>query len=154
MGQALANRNEEFMGRRFGQLAGLIAFALVLARLGRLLRTGPATTQWQLILVASAFLGAIVWRLIGLVVANRGRSVAIFSVGGLVLFLRISVADTLIAGVLPSTETWAALSSVLEHAVGEIRYGFPPILPSEGVIAILAILVWVVGALYTWGYLM
>ena len=141
------------MGRRFGQLAGLIAFALVLGRLGRLLRTGPATPQWQLILVASAFLGAIVWWLIGQVVANRGLSVAIFTLGGLVLFLRISVADTLIAGVLPSNETSAALSSILETAVGEIRHGIPPILPSEGVIAILAILVWVVGALYTWGYM-
>ena len=91
------------MGRRLGQLAGLIAFALVLARLGRLLQSGPGTPRWQLILLASAFLGGIVWWLIRQVVTNRALSVALFSLGGLVLFLRISAPDTLFAGVLPTT---------------------------------------------------
>ncbi len=141
------------MGRRLGQLAGLIAFALVLARLGRLLQSGPGTPRWQLILLASAFLGGIVWWLIRQVVTSRALSVALFSLGGLVLFLRISAPDTLFAGVLPTTETPTALSSTLEQAIGVIRHGIPPIIPSAGVIAILAIVVWVVGALYTWGYL-
>ena len=141
------------MGRRFGQLAGLVAFALVLGRLGRLLQTGPGTPQWHLILLASAFLGGIVWWLIRQVVGSTALALTLFSLGGLVLFLRISVPDTLLAGVLPSAETPAALASTLEQAIAQIRHGIPPILPSEGVIAVLAILMWVVGALYTWGYL-
>lgn len=141
------------MGRRFGQLAGLVAFSLVLGRLGRLLQTGPGTPKWQLILLASVFLGGIVWWLIRQVVTNRALSVALFSLGGLVLFLRISVPDTLLAGVLPTADTPEALASALDFAIAQIRHGIPPILPSAGVIAILAILVWVVGAFYTWGYL-
>ena len=141
------------MGRRFGQLAGFVAFALVLGRLGRLLLTGPGTPKWQLILVASAFLGGIVWWLIRQVVASKGLALVLFSLGGLVLFLRISVPETLLAGVIPSVETPGALAATMDQAVAQIRHGIPPILPSEGVIAILAIVVWVVGALYSWGYL-
>ena len=140
------------MGRRFGQLAGVFAFALVLGRLGRLLQSGPENPRWHLILIASVVLGGIVWWLIKQVVTSRWLSLLLFGIGGLVLFLRISVPNTLIAGILPTLDTPAALESVMDLAVRQIRHGVPPIVPSEGVIAILALLVWVVGALYTWGY--
>ena len=140
------------MGRRFGQLAGLVAFILVLGRLGRLLQSGPGTPRWHLILLASAFLGGIVWWLIKQVVNNRTVALTLFTLGGGILFLRIAVPNTLLGGILPSGDTLPALGQILDTAVSQIRHGIPPILPNEGVIAILAILVWVVGAFYTWGY--
>ena len=139
------------MGHRFGQLAGLVAFFLVLARLGRLLQTGPGIPRWHLILLASAFLGGVVWWLIRQMVPGRAATLGLFALGGAVLFLRISVPDSLSGGILPSADTPAALSTTIEQALAQIQHGVPPIVPSEGVIAILALLVWIVGALYAWG---
>ncbi|MGB7860855.1 MAG: transglutaminaseTgpA domain-containing protein, partial [Acidimicrobiia bacterium] len=139
------------MGRRFGQLAGLVAFALVLGRLGRLMLSGQEIPNWNLILVASAFLGGIVWWLISQTIGRRGLAFTLFGLAALVLFLRISVGETLTFGVVPTDATSQALSQSLENAISQIRHGVPPIAPTQGVIAVLAVIAWVVGALYAWG---
>ena len=147
----MAQGNEVIIGRRYGQLAGLAAFVLVLGRLGRLLQTGPTSPRWQLILIAAAFLGGVVWWLIRQMATTRWVAIALFGLGSAILFLRISVPDSLLGGILPTTETSPALANALDQAVAQIRFGIPPIDPSAGVIAVLALVVWVVGALYTWG---
>lgn len=139
------------MDRRLGQLAGIFAFVLVLGRLGRLLQSGPGVPEWRLILIASTILGGVVLWLLFQLFTSRLTSVVVFSMAGLILLLRVSVPKTLIAGILPSTDTPAALAVEMDHAIRLIRSGIPPIVPSEGVIAILAVLVWVVAALYVWG---
>ena len=139
------------MDRRLGRLAGVFAFVLVVGRLGRLLLSGPEVPQWRLILVASTVLGGVVWWLLRQLLTSRLASIVVFSLAGLILFLRVSVPKTLVAGILPSTDTPSALAVEMDQAIRLIRSGIPPIVPTEGVIAILAVLVWVIAALYVWG---
>ena len=136
------------MDRRLGQLAGIFAFVLVLGRLGRLLQSGPGVPEWRLILIASTILGGVVLWLLLQLFTSRLTSLVVFSMAGLILLLRVSVPKTLIAGILPSVDTPPALIVEMDQAIRLIRSGIPPIVPGEGVIAILAVLVWVVAALY------
>lgn len=139
------------MGRRLGQLTGVLALLLVIGRLGRLLQSGPDLVQWRLILVASVFLGGVIWWLLSQVSLSRPAKLGLFALGALILVLRISVPTTLIGGILPSAETFAALATEMDDAIRNIRFGIPPVLPGEGLTAILAVLMWVTGGLYAWG---
>lgn len=139
------------MGYRLGQLAGLLAFVLAVGRLGRLLQTGPEYPPWQLILVAAAFLGAIAWWLLSQTTKSRGLALGIFAVGAVLLVMRITVPATLTAGVLPTSQTFIGLATEMELAWETIATGIPPVEPEAGLLAILAVLMWVVGAFFAWG---
>ena len=139
------------MGRRIGQLAGVAAVAMVIARLGRLLQSGPEIVQWELILVASVFLGGVIWWLLDQLSLARPVAIALFSLAGLILLVRISVPMTLIGGIIPSSESLGALTDEMINAFRIIRSGVPPVLPTEGIVAILAMVMWALGALYSWG---
>jgi len=139
------------VGRRIGQLAGGLAFVLMLGRLGRLLLTGPNESQWNLILAASAFLGLVAWWLLGQATARRGIRLGVFAIGGLLLAFRITAPETLYAGVLPQVSTLEAMGVELGTAFDIIRSGVPPVSVNPGLLAILAVVMWVVGALFTWG---
>ena len=139
------------MGRRIGQLAGVAAVAMVIARLGRLLQSGPEIVQWELILVASVFLGGVIWWLLDQLSLARPTAIALFSLAGLILLVRISVPMTLIGGIVPSSESFGALADEMINAFRIIRSGVPPVLPTEGIVAILAMVMWALGALYSWG---
>jgi transglutaminase-like putative cysteine protease len=139
------------MGLRIGQLAGILAFVLALVRLTRILETGPEYPPWQLILMASAFLGGVAWWLLTQVATGRGLRVSIFSAGALLLALRITVPHTLIGGILPSTTTIEGLAAELDVAWRTIQTGIPPVEPYAGILAILGIMMWIVGALFTGG---
>jgi transglutaminase-like putative cysteine protease len=139
------------MGLRIGKLAGLLAFILSLARVGRLLETGPQYPPWQLILLASAFLGAVGWWLISQLTTNLRLKLSLFTAGSFLLALRISVPETLTAGILPAGATWGELGAEFEIAWRTIQTGIPPVEPYAGILAILAVLMWTVGAFFTWG---
>jgi transglutaminase-like putative cysteine protease len=144
----MAIRYEDIMGRRLGQLAGLYALVLVLARLGRLLQSGPDLPRWHLILIAATLLGAIVWWLISQTALKMVVGVYLFALGGLIVFLRVAVPATLTAGVIPTAETLPTLAEVFETALRLIRSGVPPVYPEAGVVAILAVLMWALGGVF------
>ena len=139
------------MGRTVGQLAGALAFILALGRLSRLFEGGPEAPPWQLILFASAFLGAVAWWLLSQITTNLPLKLSIFAVGSILLALRISVPQTLTAGILPSGSTAGVLGTELDVAWRTIQSGIPPVEPFAGLLAILAVLMWLVGAFFTWG---
>jgi transglutaminase-like putative cysteine protease len=139
------------MGRPVGQLAGFLAFILALGRLGRLFEGGPDAPPWQLILLAAAFLGAVAWWLLSQLTSNLPVRLTIFTVGALLLALRISVPQTLTVGILPSGSTADVLGAELDIAWRTIQSGIPPVEPFAGLLAILAVLMWIVGAFFTWG---
>lgn len=139
------------MGRRIGQVAGAAGLVMVIVRLGRLLQSGPEIVQWELILVASVFLGGVIWWLLDQLSLSRTTKITLFAVAGLILLVRISVPMTLVGGILPSSETPGALADEMVSAFRIIRSGVPPVLPTEGIVAILAMVMWVLGALYSWG---
>jgi transglutaminase-like putative cysteine protease len=139
------------MGFRLGQLAGLLALVLSLGRLARLLQSGPEHPPWQLILVAGVFLGGIAWWLLSQVTTSRALRLTIFGAGAVLLVMRITAPTTLFAGVLPTTETVTGLGNEIALAWETIATGIPPVEPSAGLLAILAVLMWVVGAFFAWG---
>ncbi len=149
MGTGLDDSYEVLMDKRIGRIAGFAAFALMIVRLSRLIQTGE--TAWHLIMIASAFLGGVIWWLLSQTVSNRKLAIGFFVGAGLVLFLRISAADTLVGGFLPSPDTVDVLRVTMAEAIGIIRFGVAPIEPVAGVIAILSGLMWIVGGLYVWG---
>ena len=138
------------MGKGLGQAAGILALIMVVLRLNRLILSGPEFVRWKMILVAAAVLGGLVWWLLGQMTTRSGLTIAMFTLGGVLLFLRIAVPETLLV-VLPTGETWAALGAEMEQSMRLIRSGVPPIVPLDGVVAILAVLMWAVGALFVWG---
>ena len=139
------------MGRRVGQLAAFVAFILMIGRLGRLLAVGPEQPQWNLILVAATFLGAIAWWLLGQVTNRKGVKVAVFAVGGLLLAFRIITPATLALGILPTGASIGAIGGELAEAFRIIQSGVPPVPANPGLLAILAVAMWVIGAMFTWG---
>ncbi|MGH8944816.1 MAG: transglutaminaseTgpA domain-containing protein [Acidimicrobiia bacterium] len=141
------------MDRRLGRIAGIVALGLVLARLVlRLLLGGPGIPPWPLILVASALLGGIVFWLLGQALPERPRLVVfLFGLGALLLLLRVTVPETLLAGVIPSAETWSPLSTEMSGALRLIRHGVAPVVPTTGVVGVLAVVMWFVGSLFAWG---
>jgi transglutaminase-like putative cysteine protease len=139
------------MDNRLGRLAGVVAFVLMLLRLGRLLDSGTEAPAWQLIMIASAFLGGVIWWLLSQTVNNRRVVATVFAIAGIALFLRISVSHTLVLGFLPTGDTLGALAREWAQALDLIRFGVAPVFPTSGIVAILSSLMWVTGALYIWG---
>jgi transglutaminase-like putative cysteine protease len=139
------------MDNRLGRLAGIAAFVLMLLRLGRLLDSGPEAPAWQMIMIASAFLGGVVWWLLRQIVSNGKVVIGVFALAGVILLLRISVSHTLALGFLPTLETPGALGRELSQALDLIRYGVAPVFPTSGIVAILSTLMWMTGALFAWG---
>jgi transglutaminase-like putative cysteine protease len=151
MGTGLDHRDEELMDGSLGRVAGVAAFALMLMRLGRLLDSGTEAPAWEMIMIAAAFLGGVIWWLLSQTVSSRRVVIAVFVVAGLALFLRISVSHTLALGFFPTGETLGALGRELSQTLDLVRYGVAPVFPTSGVVASLALLMWVTGALYVWG---
>ncbi|HVR80115.1 MAG TPA: transglutaminaseTgpA domain-containing protein [Acidimicrobiia bacterium] len=139
------------MDNRLGRIAGIAAFVLMLLRLGRLLDTGTEAPAWQLIMIASAFLGGVIWWLLRQTVSSRRVVILVFSLAGAALFMRISVSHTLVAGFVPTADTLGALGREMSQALDLIRFGVAPVFPTSGIVAILSILMWLTGALYVWG---
>jgi hypothetical protein len=142
---------EDMVSSTLSRIAGLAAFALMIARLGRLLDTGADAPAWHLILIAAAFLGGVVWWLIAQTVTSHRLAYVLFALVGIVLFLRIAVPQSLIFGIFPGAETPAALANEIGESLDIFRFGVSPVYPSSGLIAALAIVMWIIGALFVWG---
>ncbi len=140
------------MDRRLGRIAGIAGLGLVLARLGRLLLGEPGMTIWPLILLASALLGgALFWLLLQAFPGRPRLVVALFGLGGMLLLARVAVPHTLVWGILPGPETLGLLSAEMSEAMRLIRFGVAPIFPTPGVLAVLAVVMWSIGGLFSWG---
>jgi transglutaminase-like putative cysteine protease len=151
MGAGLDDNDEELMDNRLGRLAGIAAFVVMLLRLGRLLDSGGEAPAWQLIMIASAFLGGVIWWLLSQTVSNRRVVAAVFALAGLALFLRICVPHTVIGGFLPTFDSLGAIGREMAQALDLIRFGVAPVFPTSGIAALLSVLMWITGALYVWG---
>lgn len=139
------------MARRLGWLTGVAGIALALARLTRLLQPQSDGPPWLLVLAAAAVLGGTI--------AWAGRTyrlspipaVLLHLAGASVAVLRITGPSTLRLGVIPTGETLDVASAELSYAWEIIRFGAAPVLPVSGLVAVLALAFWSLGALYVIG---
>lgn len=151
MGAGMDDNDEVHMDKRVGRIAGFLAFVLLVARLGRLMETSDPAPAWHVVIFASVFLGGVIWWLLTQTVASKALTIGLFSAAGAVLFLRIAAAETLYAGFIPTPETIEMLGPKMSSSLETIRFGLAPVVPDAGVVAIIAILVWVIGGLFVWG---
>lgn len=151
MGPDLVEDHEGNMGRRLGQLAGLLILGMVVSRAGRLVQFGEGHLMWHLIIVAAALLGGVLWWLTRQVDMRPFVGALLFGLGAVIVFLRVAVPETLVYGVIPTSSTLPTLAETMEETFRLIRSGVAPVIPSPGLIAILAALMWVLGGLYAQG---
>ena len=138
------------MGYRLSWIAGIAGIGLALARAERLLRSSVDGLPWEVVLVTAAILGGtITWA--GLAYRLSGRSVAIINAAAAVLaVIRIAVPSTTWF-IFPTPASFEALGNELAFARDVISTGVAPVIPLSGVIAILALVFWTLGALLSWG---
>ena len=141
------------MVERLVWLTGLGAVLLSLARLGRLLAPQAEGPAWQVVLLAAVILGAVfTW------VARSYRLspalITVVNVTGLfIAVLRITAPSSLRAGVIPTAETMPTVQTELAFAWEILRFGAAPVLPVAGLVAVLAMVYWTLGAVGTLGAL-
>lgn len=140
------------MGYRMTWLAGAAGIGLAIARLERLLQGTIEGPPWEVVLLAAAVLGAAVtWAMR----SYRMPGWAVLLGNGIALALtvvRISVPQTTWF-IFPTASSWTALQTEIVYARDVIRTGVAPVLPLVGVIALLLIVFWSLGALLSWGLL-
>ncbi|MBI5157421.1 MAG: hypothetical protein HZA58_05330 [Acidimicrobiia bacterium] len=137
---------------RLSWVAGAAGIAFALARAERLLRASTSGLPWEAVLVGAALLGAaITWT--GVTLRVRGWLIVVANA--------IAVALTVVRVAVPHTTWWlfptadslTALGNELTFARDVIRSGIAPVIPLAGIIAILTIVFWGMGALLSWGLL-
>lgn len=152
MDAGVADRDGVVMGYRISWIAGITGLAFTLARVERLLRPSGEGMPWEIILVAALALGATVtWA--GLAYRLRSTTVlAINAVAMTLTMIRVAVPQTTWF-LFPTQSSFPALSAELAFARDVIRVGVPPVIPLSGIVAILAVVFWGMGAVLTWGLL-
>ncbi len=135
---------------RFSWLAAALGVLLALARLNRLIRPSVEGAPWQLLLVAALLLGgAVTWTVLAfrkklplLIAANLAAA--------LLVVVRIAAPATTWF-IIPTWETARTLATELRYAADIIRSGSAPVLPSTGLMVLLMVVFWAIGALAVWG---
>jgi hypothetical protein len=137
---------------RTSWIAGVVGIVFALARAERLLRSSVDGLPWEVILVAAVVLGVtLTWA--GLAYRLSGRAIAVVNVIAVALTaIRVAVPQTTWF-IFPTASTFPALSAEMSFARDVIRTGVAPVIPLAGIVAILAIVFWGMGALLTWGLL-
>ena len=135
---------------RLSWLTGIAGIALALARVDRLLLDSTGGLPWQVVLIASAVLGATIsWA--GVAYRLHGALLTAIHLAAVAITVaRIAVPETTWF-VLPTRASVTALGTELTFARDVIRAGVAPVIPLAGLVAILALVFWGLGALLTWG---
>ncbi len=137
---------------RLSWLAGGSAVLLALLRLGRVVRPveggGP---PWQLVLLAALILaGAVTW-------TARAYRLGTWTTMGLNLIgltlvvVRVGAPESAMGGFIPTSATLGALVPEIQVAMELTRYGSAPVVPVAGLVALLVVVAWAMGALLAWG---
>jgi len=135
---------------RLSWFTGVAGIALALARVDRLLLDSSGGLPWQVVLVASAVLGATIsWA--GVAYRLHGALLTVIHLAAITITVaRIAVPQTTWF-VFPTRASFAALGTELQFARDVIRAGVAPVIPLAGLVAILALVFWGLGALLAWG---
>ena len=135
---------------RVSWLTGIAGMALALARVDRLLLDSTGGLPWQVVLIASAVIGATIsWA--GVAYRVHGALLTVIHLAAMaVTGARIAVPETTWF-IFPTRASLTALGTELTFARDVIRAGVAPVIPLAGLVAILALVFWGLGALLAWG---
>ncbi len=131
-----------------GRLIGPAIFVVALLRLTGLVE--PPYAQVIIPMFAAAVAGAVLtWAMATLRVPGFIAFVA-QNVGIVATVLLATAGDTLGAWGMPTMETIGVAGETLAAAIDLLRYAAPPVAPTEGLVGILSMVAWVMGAWYGW----
>lgn len=139
------------MALRLGWLAALGAFALVLARMERLLALDPGARSWVPVLVAAAVVSSVITASSLAAGAKPWMMIPLNLVGGGLAVARVAAGSTMTFGIIPTAETRDVLINEIGVALELIRYGSAPVIAATGLVAVLAGIFWLLGALTAYG---
>ncbi len=136
---------------RTSRLIGAVAIALALLRLMAVVSPTETGAPWQLVVGTAALLAAgITWA--AMAYRSPAWVVILANAAGLAIMVtRVAAPDTAVLGIFPGSDTPAALLPELTVAVELARFAGPPLVPVAGLVALLVVLFWVMGALLVWG---
>jgi transglutaminase-like putative cysteine protease len=142
----------EVMVYRLSWIAGILGIVLALARSARLVRASVEGIPWQVVVLAAAVFGAaLTWA--ALAFGFRTRWVALANViAASLMVLRVAVPETTWF-VFPTASSVEALGGHLSLAREVIRGGVAPVIPSAGIVAIIAVVFWALGSILAGGLL-
>lgn len=135
------------MGTRLGLLAAFGAFLLALHRVGRLIEGGPTDPDLASVLIVATLIGAAVAAASRLARLGPALTFLLGLGGAALVFARLTAANTLAGGLVPTAATPAAVGAEMAVAIELIRYGSAPVTASPGLVAVLAVVFWALGAL-------
>jgi hypothetical protein len=139
------------MGTRLGVVAALAAAGLALLRLSRLLTVNPEGASWLPVVIAAMVVGAAASAVALVAGAGPSTLVPLTLVGAALAACRVAAAPTLALGVIPTLDTFPALSAEIGVALELIRYGSAPVLAATGLVAVLAAVFWCLGSAIAFG---
>ncbi len=135
---------------RYSWLAGLGGLLFAFVGLNGLLQSTVEGPPWQFVVIAGVALGVIItWTVLSYRL-NEWIVVGLNLVAMLVAVGRIAAPDTT-AFILPTASTFTELRVQFDQAFDIIRHGHEPVIPVSGIVVILMLLFWAVGALLAWG---
>ncbi|MDH3730369.1 MAG: DUF3488 and transglutaminase-like domain-containing protein, partial [Acidimicrobiia bacterium] len=138
------------MAYRYSWLAAAGLMAAALARLNKLVTQSVDGLSWQLVIVGGAALGAVItWTSVSYGVRARWI-LGINAIVALIVMLRLVAPDTMWL-FIPTWDTLSSFSNEVSYAGDVIRSGSAPVLPSTGLVAILMMAFWGLGAVAVWG---
>ena len=152
MGGSVAIGNGAIMVYSYSWIAGIAAIGFALWRLSGLLEPTQSGIRWQVVVLAALVLGGVVtWTAVSY--RMKAGWIALLN---LVLFLvaagRYVAPDTGL-WIFPGSDTLSALAAEIRIASGLIRHGIEPVSPIIGLVVVLAVLFWGLGALLVFGLL-
>ena len=139
------------MALRLGWIAALGAFALVLARLARLLSVEPGARSWIPVMVAAAVVSSVVTAAALAAGARPWMMVPLNLIGGGLAVARVAAGSTMAFGIIPTAATRGALAEEVGIALELVRFGTAPVVAATGLVAALAGIFWLLGALTGYG---
>lgn len=138
------------MAFRYSWPAGIAALFFVLYQLNEWLNPTAAGAPWQLVVLVALALGIVItltaraYRLPTWLAMLTNAAISLVAVA------RVAAPDTTWA-LLPTAGTFSVLREQLSHALDVVRSGVDPANPVPGLVVILVMLFWTMGALLAWG---
>lgn len=132
------------MAKHLRAFVGIGAVVLVLARLGRVLEPVVDTPDWRIVAALAAVGGAVV----AFALARRGVLVQVIAhlLGVVFLAVRVAAPSTLDQGFVPTSGTADELGRELAYALDVLQFGAPPVLAVSGMVVLVGMAMWVLGA--------
>ncbi|MGQ0849076.1 MAG: transglutaminase family protein [Actinomycetota bacterium] len=134
------------MDGRLGWLAALAAIGLALARLGRLIEPIPEGGSWQVVVLLAIVVGGAVTASGQAARLGAGTMLIINAVGAGLAFCRVAASSTLVFGLIPSAASIPVLQREIGVALELIRFGSAPVTAATGLVAVLIVCFWAIGA--------